>query len=78
MKLHIVYDGQGKIAAINTLLPAAGAGVPSPQYGVEVRGGQRAADIEVPAAYREWSLADIAARLQVQTSGSGPVLVTGG
>lgn len=65
MQLHVVYDAQGNIVSMNTLMPA---GDRSPQFGVALQKGQSAHDIEVPAELSHLNLAELAQRMRVDTT----------
>jgi hypothetical protein len=74
MKINIVYDGQGNILSVNTLMPVS-ADPRAPRYGVHLAKDQSAAEIDIPAAYAQWGLADIGERLRVSTAGGTPTLI---
>jgi hypothetical protein len=75
MKVNVVYDNEGNIISVNTLMPAS-TDPNAPRYGVVLGKGQLAAEVDVPAAYAQWGLAEIGGRLRVNATGGTPTLVS--
>jgi hypothetical protein len=75
MKVNVVYDNEGNIISVNTLMPAS-TDANAPRYGVVLGKGQVAAEVDVPAAYAQWGLADIGGRLRVDAASGAPTLVS--
>jgi hypothetical protein len=71
MKLHVVFDEDGKIlgaARLDTTSPISARPLADEQA------RHRAADVYVPAEHRHYDLADVCRRLRVDAGGRFPEL----
>ena len=75
MRLHVVYDAKGSIAALGHINPDADA-FDAPRSGPRAGDGQSVAEVELPDEYKGLTLAEVHDRFRVDVKAHHPRLVT--
>jgi hypothetical protein len=77
MKMHTVYDGQGKIVSAGVPLPPA-YDFRGPRFGPQAGTGQHAAELDVPEEHAHLAFHELAERLHVDVKAKPHKLVSKG
>lgn len=70
MRIHVIYDDQGNVVSLGAPL------APGPTFGFQTMEGQYGAELDVPAEHAGLGLMELAEKLQVDTKGQQPKLIT--
>jgi hypothetical protein len=66
-KIHVVYDGEGKIISVGVPLPPR-FDFSGPAFGPQAGEGQHTAELEVPSEHESLQLAHISRHLKVDVA----------
>lgn len=77
MKIHVIYDNQGKIVSAGVPLPQT-YDFRAPAFGPKGGEGQYAAELDVPEEHIGLGLTDLVQRLRVEIKGKQHRLVSKG
>jgi len=75
MKVHVLYDKQGKIISVGVPLPPS-YDFRGPAFGTQAGEGQHSGEFDVPEEHAQSNLAQFADKLKVDVQGRAHKLVS--